>query len=555
MRAVIRPFAGLLAFLLAATFATAHEGHDHGAPPPPVSTTIAPRADASSSDFELVAVARDQKLTIHLDRFSDNAPVTGAMVEVDTPAGTLRAKEEAPGDYGLAAAWIAVPGRYDLAITIDAAGTIDVLTTTLTIPAPKPSAAAADAPARAAMARVNSAINLISRENYAILLVGGGGFLAGLSLALLLRRRPAAAVALLATGVVLTGSDSSRALAASVPAAADTIASRDVAQRFPDGALFVPKSTQRILAIRTMMTETKSYRGSVELPGRIIPDPNGVGYVQASVAGRLMPPPTGFPRLGTPVKAGDVLAHVHPGVGAADVTTQQQQARDLDQQIALANRKLERLKIIANVVARAQIEDAEIELSGLRARRANLDKAPAHIENLVAPVSGVISAVSAVAGQIAETNSVVFQLVDPNRFWVEALSYEAQAISGKATARFADGRTLPLAYRGAGLSERNQAIPVQFEIEGETSALRAGQLLTVLATTSEQRSGIAVPREAVLRGPNGQQLVFEHTNAERFAPREVRTEPLDGRRVLIVSGVETGKRIVTQGAELINQIR
>lgn len=47
----------------------------------------------------------------------------------------------------------------------------------------------------------------------------------------------------------------------------------------------------------------------------------------------------------------------------------------------------------------------------------------------------------------------------------------------------------------------------------------------------------------------------EHTNAERFLPREVRVEPLDGSRVLIVSGIAAGKQMVTQGAELLNQIR
>jgi DNA-directed RNA polymerase beta subunit len=53
----------------------------------------------------------------------------------------------------------------------------------------------------------------------------------------------------------------------------------------------------------------------------------------------------------------------------------------------------------------------------------------------------------------------------------------------------------------------------------------------------------------------GQSIVYEHTNAERFLPREVRVEPLDGHQVLIVSGIEAGRRIVTQGAELLNQIR
>ena len=77
----------------------------------------------------------------------------------------------------------------------------------------------------------------------------------------------------------------------------------------------------------------------------------------------------------------------------------------------------------------------------------------------------------------------------------------------------------------------------------------------MLASTSDERRGIAVPRGSVLRGANGQSIVYEHTNAERFVPREVRVEPLDGQRVLIVSGIEAGKRIVTQGAELLNQIR
>ncbi|KAF0226394.1 MAG: hypothetical protein FD175_3050 [Beijerinckiaceae bacterium] len=472
----------LLALISLASPAFGHEGHDHGAPPPPVSATIAPRTDTSSTDFEVVAIARGNKLTLYVDTFAGNMPVNGAEIEIDTPQGTQKAQAETEGVYGLAAPWLAMPGTYDLAITVQAGGTVDVLTATLTIP-------------------------------------GASATSAG-------------------------------KLAAPVPGG-----SRDIAQRFADGTLFVPKGTQHILALRTDFTEVKTYAGTVELPGRIIPDPNGVGYVQASVSGRLMPPPDGFPRLGTPVKAGDILAHVHPGVGAADVTTQQLQARELDQQITLVTRRLERLRQLQNIVARAQIEDLELELAGLTARRANLDRAPRHTEDLVAPVNGVIAAVQATAGQIADPSTIIFQIIDPARFWVEALSYDAQAIAGTATARLADNRKVALVYRGMGLAERNQAIPIQFAIEGEAKGLRAGQFLTVLATTVDEKSGVAVPRSAVLRAANGQSLVFEHTNAERFVPREVRVEPLDATRVLIVSGIGAGKRIATQGAELLNQIR
>ncbi len=96
---------------------------------------------------------------------------------------------------------------------------------------------------------------------------------------------------------------------------------------------------------------------------------------------------------------------------------------------------------------------------------------------------------------------------------------------------------------------------MQFSIEARAGALRPGQLLTVLARSTEERRGIALPRAAVVRGANGQSIVYEHSNAERFVPREIRVEPLDGARVLAISGIEPGRRIVVQGAELLNQIR
>lgn len=545
----------LTAALFGAVAARAHEGHDHGAPPPPVSTTIAPRADASSMDFELVAIARGTQLRIYLDSFRGNEPVRDAEMELDGPGGTVKAVPTADGAYLAEASWLTRPGRHDLAFTVQAGGSIDVLTATLVIPEPSVAAAAAGGIGSwiFGTAFAQDIQSRLVTWDAGLWLVGGGAFLAGLMVALLFRRRGPAAAAALVAGLVI---GSAAPLEAAGPGATTpAAAARDVAQRFADGAIFVPKTTQRILAVRTLFTEVRNFAGTIELPARVIPDPSAAGYVQASVTGRLAPPPGGFPRLGTRVAAGDVLAFVQPAIGAADVTSQQQQSRELDQQIALVERRLERFRQIQTVIARAQIEDAELELQGLRARRANLDRAPREPERLIAPVTGVIAAVQAVAGQIAEPNAIVFQIVDPSRFWIEALSFEAHAITGAANGRFGDGRTVPLSYRGSGLADRNQAIPIQFSVEGETRGLRAGQLLTVLASTQDERSGIAVPRSSVLRGPNGQSIVYEHTNAERFVPREVRVEPLDGNQVLIVSGIEAGRRVVTQGAELLNQVR
>jgi hypothetical protein len=331
----------------------------------------------------------------------------------------------------------------------------------------------------------------------------------------------------------------------------------EMAQRLADGSLFVPKPTQHILAIRTAIAQVSTHRKTLELPGRIIPDPNASGFVQASVSGRLSPPPGGFPKLGTPVKAGDTLAFVTPPFQAIDVSDMRQKAGELEQQISIVEKRIARYQTLmtTNAVPKTTLDEAILELKGLQARRAALDNVRAEPERLVAPVSGVVAAANAVPGQIAETNAIVFHIIDTNRLWVEALTFSHLPNPGAATARTAEGRTLRLAFQGAGLTDRSQAIPVHFAIEGDTRGLRVGQLLTVLAANGEEARGIAVPRAGLLRAANGQTIVFEHTGAERFEPRLARAEPLDAERVLVLDGLRAGARVVVQGAELLNQIR
>lgn len=448
-------------------------------------------------------------------------------------------------------------GTYDLIFTVAAGADIDVLTGTLKLPAPDSPAQVVVKTSWLVAAAVASGVReRIAAYDPSLPAVAILAFIGGM---LVMRRRRTSrpegpAVAIL-VGLALAA-QSAPVLADSAPQGTPSSQTAvDLAQRFPDGAVFVPKATQRILAVRTIMAKSEEHRRAVALAGRVIPDPSASGSVQTSVTGRLSPPPGGFPRLGQRVKAGDVLALVQPSLGAADITSQQQQARELDQQIALVQRRLERLRPIANVIARSQIEDAELELKGLQNRRANLERSPREPERLTAPVDGVIASAAATPGQVVEVNAVIFQIVNPDRLWIEALTFDAIAGARSATARLNDGRSLKLDYQGTGFADRNQAIPIHFSVAQSTQGLRMGQLMTVLAETEESRTGIAIPRTSVVRAGNGQMIVYEHANAERFVPREVRVEPLDGERVLVISGLEPSKRIVTQGVELLNQIR
>lgn len=508
---IIRIGAALvLAVLASARTSLAHEGHDHGAEAPLVATPATLRTTASSELFELVAVGNGSELVVYVDRFSTNLPIESATLEIETPDGPRVA--EAIGDaYRLSAPWLLKPGQHDLIFTVTSTEGVEVLTATMSVPEPAPIVAAASYTGLLAnlATRIGALAGGRQGERQSIVSLGAAGGLA-------------------------------------IPA-----------QRAPDGAIFAPKQTQRILAIRTDFTTIDTHATAVELPGRIIPDPNASGYVQASISGRLSPPPGGFARLGTIVKPGDILAFVLPPLTSAESSDQRQRQGELDQQIAITERRIARFEQLdrTRAVARSQLEESRLELQGLRDRRAALDRFRREPEALIAPVAGVVAAANAIAGQIADTNAIIFHIIDPTRLWVEALSFSPPAPARRASARDAQGRVHALVHEGTGLADRNQAIAMQLSIAGSTNGLRPGQFVTVLIETEDTRSGVAVPRTSVVRGANGQSFVFEHVAAERFEPREVRIEPLDGRRVLIAAGLQSGKRVVTQGAELLNQIR
>jgi cobalt-zinc-cadmium efflux system membrane fusion protein len=550
--------AAAFASFLGAGSLLAHEGHDHGAPPPAaVIANLAPRAEAVSELYELVAITRAGELVIYLDRSATNEQVDGATIEVETPAGPERARAIANEPYRLSAPWSAKPGAYDLIFTVTKDGIADLLPVTLTIP---PDGSSGNAGSASGLSIPAMAIQDLSTRNVPTALMAGlGGFAAGMVVMTLLRRRSRPAMILILAGMFAMFNGAARAHegedhgtpANSIPAV------RDLAQRLPDGGVFVPKSTQRILAIRTIRIESAAHRSALELPGRIIPDPTASGFVQSSIGGRLSPPPNGFPLLGTPVRKGDVLAYLTPPLQAIDASDMRQRQGELDQQISIVERRLARYETLvpSGAIARTQLEDTRTELQGLKDRRGFLDKSRGEPEELIAPVDGIVAEGTVVAGQMAQSNAVIFHIVDPTRLWVEALSFDSLPGVQSAVARLNNDRTYPLAFRGAGFAGRNQSIPVQFAVQGDVASLRAGQFVTVLATTDEEKTGFAIPRAALVRNANGQDVVYEHVAAERFEPRPVRVEPLDGDRVFIATGLAAGKRLVVQGAELLGQVR
>lgn len=331
----------------------------------------------------------------------------------------------------------------------------------------------------------------------------------------------------------------------------------DGPQRQPDGSVFLPKPAQRQLGVRTVTTAAAELPRTVELSARVLMDPNAGGKVQPLNAGRIEPGPRGLPNPGQAVRKGEVLAYVLPSAGTIERANQSAQLAELRAAKGLADKRIARLQQLADTVPRKEIEAAESDAASLAARIGAVGGSLSSREALTAPVAGVIASAHVVAGQVVDARELLFEIVDPQRLRVEALSFDAALAANIGSANLAVGETrVPLAFIGAARSLRDQALPLAFAAKGDAlNQLAVGQPVRVLVQTKEKVKGIAVPVAALMKNPANQTVVWVKTAPERFEPRTVTTEPLDGVDVAVTSGLEPGDRVATRGATLINQIR
>lgn len=328
-------------------------------------------------------------------------------------------------------------------------------------------------------------------------------------------------------------------------------------QRMADGSVFLPKPAQRKLSVQTVVVETANLPRSLELNGRVMMDPNAGGKIQPINAGRIEAGPKGLPNAGQSVKKGDVLAYVVPAASPLEKASQSAQLADLRATKVLAEKPLLRQRELSDSVARKDLEATESEVSSLTGRIAALGIGLNGRETLTAPASGVIASAHVVAGQVVDARELLFEIIDPQRLRIEALTFDGALANNIGSASLADGdRHIPLNFIGAARSLREQALPLNFLVQNsDLFGLAVGQPVKVFVQSKQKNSGIAVPLSSLMKNAANQSVVWVKVAPEEFEPRTVTYQPLDGTRVTVTSGLKSSERVVTQGATLINQVR
>ena len=298
--------------------------------------------------------------------------------------------------------------------------------------------------------------------------------------------------------------------------------------RLSDGSVIIPKQTQRQLNIRTTRSVYGDYPKTVELAGKIIPDPNYGGKVQSMIAGRITPPPNGFPTPGESVHKGQLLAYITPDVGPKGMRS-------------LAESRLKRLQALSDTVPRKTLEEAQAAVAN---------------EELRASVDGIISTTGIVSGQVVDARQTIFEISNVDRFMVEAIAYNTFLLDNIQSANISEGdRQIPLKLLGAARNLREQALPITFVVsEDGALPIAIGQAVRVFVQTKQTQQGFKVPASALVRDSANQPIIWVKESPIRYLAHTVTVEPLDGTYVL-VGGLENGDIVVSQSASLVNQIR
>ena len=329
--------------------------------------------------------------------------------------------------------------------------------------------------------------------------------------------------------------------------------------RLPDGSVNVPKAAQRRMAIRTLLAPESEAAATVEMPGRVIMDPNASGRVQVAHGGRIEPGPKGLPVVGQSVKRGDVLAYVRHHAEPYAVGAQQAQLAELRAQRQLAEQRVQRLESLEGTVPRKELMAARTEAASLAERERSIGASLVAREVLTAPVSGVIARADLVVGQVVEPRDVLFEVVDPARMLVEATTADARVAARVAGASLLGVPEVTLRLLGAARSLRDGVLPLTFAVnplqKGAALPVVIGQPVTVVAQSLDRVKGVVLPAQAVVRNPSNESIVWIKSGAQRFVPQPVQFRPLDANTVVVTKGLSADNRVVVQGASLIAQIR
>ena len=341
----------------------------------------------------------------------------------------------------------------------------------------------------------------------------------------------------------------------------------------PEGISFLKEQQWRILA-KSEPARKRTLVQRVPLLATIAPAPGSKAMVHPSLTGTLLGGENS-PRLGSPVKAGDVIAWVQPAFGEFTTKLVDAEADAIRTKAALeqAQTFFERTKRLFDQQAKSERELKEAEVA-FRTAQASAEAAAAvqklykitgaSVEGgnvkigITSPIDGVLDRVLANPGTRVTPDDPVFSVINNAIAFIQAQVPENRLTevnpeigawftpSGKST------NSLPLKFIAIGreVDSQTRTVLASFEFASQERTAPLGSVGTLHMGSKRAVESISVPNDSVV-DEDGIPIVFVQVSGETYQKRDVILGVRDGNWIEVKSGVADGERVATDGAYAI----
>jgi membrane fusion protein, heavy metal efflux system len=314
---------------------------------------------------------------------------------------------------------------------------------------------------------------------------------------------------------------------------------------------------------------------TLRVAGQIDFDEQSLTRIGASVTGRVTHIDAS---LGSVVHKGDVLATIN----SSELSSSQLAYLKARSEKELHRRTVERAKTLfaSDVISAAELQrrENEFDIASAETRAAQdqlrvLGVSPQAIERLassgaidsgssvMSTIQGVVVERKVATGQVVQPSDVMFVVANLNRVWAVAQVPEQQVSQVKAgqavrieVPALAHEKILgKLIYVGQTVNPETRTVLVRTELDNKDGRLKPSMLATMLIESAPVPR-VVVPSSAVVRQDDTDHVFVEQSDGKfRLTPVKLAVEQNNQRVVL--EGIKTGMRVVSEGAFHLNNQR
>jgi len=265
---------------------------------------------------------------------------------------------------------------------------------------------------------------------------------------------------------------------------------------------------------------------------------------------------------GDRVEKGQVLARLNNNILTAQLAQQKAAIAELEATLSNAKSDVRRAQSVSSGVISGQTAEQRETLvktttAKIEAARALLEESTARLKQtqIEAPAAGLISQRSVTLGQVVQTGTEMFRIIQDHRIEVDALVPEADLFEVRAGQRV----TVTGPNGGAQQGEVRLVAPVvdaktrlgTVHISlGQDTHLRPGMFARVEISTTA-KTAVAIPLKALVwRQSKAGVFTVSDNGVAKFTEVTLGSKTSD--MVAVASGIDKGARIVVEGAGLLN---